>query len=211
MKISRLFFPIILFAATVSGTLAAAPSLGNITLHSGSTLSLSGDSTLHPFTSSAKDLRVTGMLDPQALGTRSTPMQGLDAILQHAAMKKLDVVIPVRSLTSKESGLDKNMYKALKADQCPEILFHMNSYQILNNATDRKASNAKVNGILTIACQEKSVILDAVLTPGTEGLRAQGGYTLLMTDYGVKPPSLMLGAIKVKDPVVINFDLQLGF
>jgi hypothetical protein len=30
-----------------------------------------------------------------------------------------------------------------------------------------------------------------------------------MTDFGLKPPSLMLGAFKVHDPVVVHFDLLL--
>ena len=30
-----------------------------------------------------------------------------------------------------------------------------------------------------------------------------------MTDYGVKPPSLMMGTMKVHDPVKLNFDVIL--
>jgi hypothetical protein len=31
-----------------------------------------------------------------------------------------------------------------------------------------------------------------------------------MTEYGVKPPSLMLGTMKVGDPVTVSFDLVLS-
>jgi hypothetical protein len=33
----------------------------------------------------------------------------------------------------------------------------------------------------------------------------------LMTDYGIKPPTLMMGTIKVRNPVSVHFDLQLGY
>ena len=30
-----------------------------------------------------------------------------------------------------------------------------------------------------------------------------------MSDYGLKPPKLMMGAFKVDDPIKVNFDLLL--
>jgi hypothetical protein len=36
-----------------------------------------------------------------------------------------------------------------------------------------------------------------------------GSYPLKMTEYGLKPPSLMFGRIKVAESVRVNFDLLL--
>jgi hypothetical protein len=40
-------------------------------------------------------------------------------------------------------------------------------------------------------------------------MRVKGSYDLRMTEYGLKPPSLMMGAMKVKELVKVNFDLLL--
>ncbi len=198
MNVLKSLVLVVCLIALVPARHAAAQGLG---LRSGSTLMLSGDSTLHPFYSTATQMQVSG--------TTSEPV--LESVLTRNTLKTFDVVIPVKGLKSKESGLDKNMYKALKADACPAITFHMASYDSQPDAAGTKVRQANVHGVLSIACQEKPVTLTAELTPGPESLRAKGSYTLLMTDYGVKPPSLMLGAIKVKDSVVIDFNLELGY
>jgi hypothetical protein len=38
----------------------------------------------------------------------------------------------------------------------------------------------------------------------------KGTKLLKMTDYGVKPPSLMFGTMKVADAVTVSFDLVLN-
>ena len=46
--------------------------------------------------------------------------------------------------------------------------------------------------------------------PGAAGaLRVTGKYALLMTDWNVQPPKLMMGALKVDPTITVNFDLQL--
>ena len=40
-------------------------------------------------------------------------------------------------------------------------------------------------------------------------LQVSGVYELRMSDYGLKPPKLMMGAFKVDDPIKVNFDLLL--
>jgi polyisoprenoid-binding protein YceI len=167
-----------------------------------------GDSTLHPFTSRTTQLKASGTLDPQVTAELSAPPI-FDAVLARSALKTFDVVIPVVSLKSKESGLDKNMDKALKAESCPDISFHLSNYSVSKDTTSAAAFHASVNGTLTIACQERPVTLETRLTSGPETLHVQGDYTLLMTDYGIKPPTMMMGTIKTKNPVVIHFDLQL--
>jgi polyisoprenoid-binding protein YceI len=184
---------------TTAYCLAAA-----LTLEPNSTLWLVGDSTLHPFTSRTSQIQTAAQVD---LGA-STAQDVLNAVLQRQGLKTFDVSIPVKSLKSNESGLDKNMYKALKADACPSIDFHMTQYKVKTSSAEEQPVRA--SGTLRVACQEKAVTLDTNVIPETGVLHVNGQYTLMMTDYGVKPPSMMMGAIKVKNPVVIHFDLLYG-
>jgi hypothetical protein len=43
----------------------------------------------------------------------------------------------------------------------------------------------------------------------TDALRVTGKYELNMKDFGVKPPTLMLGTMRVGEKVTVNFDLLL--
>ena len=36
-----------------------------------------------------------------------------------------------------------------------------------------------------------------------------GSYTVKMTEFGLKPPTLMMGTLKVNENVAVNFDLYL--
>ena len=159
-----------------------------LTLTSESALWLAGDSTLHPFTSRTSQLKLNAVLDAQE-ASAAPAKDVVQEILQQDGLKTFNLSIPVEALKSGHSGLDKNMYKALNSRECPSIDFQMLHYEV--------------------ACRQKAVTLEAALTPEPGALRVQGTYPLLMTDYGVTPPRLMLGAIKVKDEVVVHYDLRM--
>ena len=190
---------IVLLAALCLGRGANAVPPQTLSLQPESAIWLVGDSTLHAFTCLSKQFQVTAEADAP----------GTEAILQRNALKRLDVVVPVKTLQSKESALDKNMYKAMKAEQYPEILFRLATYEISASTTGASASHVKANGTLTIAGHEQPVVLEGEILPGMAGFRVQGQYKLRMSDYGIKPPTMMMGTIRVKDDVVVHFDLQL--
>ena len=66
-------------------------------------------------------------------------------------------------------------------------------------------------GALTIAGAEKSVNLDVTATRLSDGgIRADGELPLLMTDFGVKPPTAMLGTLRTSNKVTVKFSLLVG-
>jgi polyisoprenoid-binding protein YceI len=70
--------------------------------------------------------------------------------------------------------------------------------------------SVKLKGNLTIAGQEKPVTIDASLALDAGGaLRVKGSKEILMSEFGVRPPTLMMGTLKVRDRVVVNFDVVL--
>jgi polyisoprenoid-binding protein YceI len=132
-----------------------------------------------------------------------------DAILQKGALKQWELTIPVQNLKSGESGLDKNMYKSLKVKESPEITFKLMRYEVHRSTTIPSVTQISASGTLQVAGHERTIELQGLITPEPKGLHLEGEYPLLMTDFGIKPPTLMMGAIKVKDRVVIHFDLHL--
>ncbi len=123
------------------------------------------------------------------------------------AVQTVDVRIPVKSLSCGNGTMDKHMQHALKADEDPEIRFELKSYAV--GETTAAGTEVKATGVMTIAGSSKTVELTGLVTPTATGLRVQGETPLRMTEYGVKPPSLMLGTLKVADAITVHYDVVL--
>jgi polyisoprenoid-binding protein YceI len=175
-------------AARAATTIAVAPA---------GSLRLEGDSTLHKWESTATAAVINFTFADGA------PTSLYDAIIASKATGA-ELKVAVASLKSGESGLDKNMRKAMSADKYPDVVFRMNRYELMKDPT-----LAKVDGDLTIAGATRPVTIDMEARQTPEGVGLKGVYTLKMSDFGIKPPTLMLGAIKVSDRVAVRFDLTL--
>jgi polyisoprenoid-binding protein YceI len=68
------------------------------------------------------------------------------------------------------------------------------------------APRISLKGNLTISGTARPVTLD--LTVGDDG-HAAGRTTIVQSQYGIKPYSAMMGALKVKDSVDVEFDVTL--
>jgi len=73
--------------------------------------------------------------------------------------------------------------------------------------TGNDAYSFVVNGDLTLRGVTKRIAVPVAATITPQQLRVTGKYTLRQTDYGIKPYSAAGGTIKVKNEVVVNFDI----
>jgi polyisoprenoid-binding protein YceI len=73
----------------------------------------------------------------------------------------------------------------------------------------RSDSAATVVGNLSIAGQSRQVTLDLAMQPESGAVRITGRVPVRQTDFGVKPFTAMMGALKVKDEVDVGFDVTL--
>lgn len=155
----------------------------------GSVVRIEGTSTLHSWTMEGPS--INGQIEAPAPGHGNAPAKAV-------------VAIPVTSIKSEHAKMDKLMAEALKAKQHPEIRFEMTS------ATPRSTNGdtfvLETKGKLTIAGVTRDVAFDV------QGSRsADGRYTLTgqapirMTQYGIKPPTAMMGTIKTGDDVKVTF------
>jgi polyisoprenoid-binding protein YceI len=160
---------------------------------------LEGDSTLHKYKLNAAQFSINFALQ--------NPAGDVSKIVTSNSVKTFELHVPVAQLTSGEKGLDDNMRQALDAEKNPEIIFAMSSYQ--TTPADAGAFSAHMKGVLTIAGKQRTVTLDAKGTPSATGVRFVGTKRVLMTDYGVKPPVLMLGTLKTADAIDVRFDFTI--
>jgi polyisoprenoid-binding protein YceI len=187
--------------AAVALLALAAGARAQLVVAPGGSLRVEGDSTLHKWSSTATVVSMSFALADGA-------PQNLSEAIKASKVKSLDVKISVAGLKSGESGLDKNLRKAMNEEKYPDVTYHLDHYELAKGVAEGVMS-AKTSGQLTISGQTKPVTIDVEFKLGQDAAALKGSYTLEMSDYGIKPPSLMLGAIKVRDPVTIRFDLLL--
>lgn len=184
LTITSIFFMIFF----TSGLLVKAQTTYGVDA-SKSKIEVNGSSTLHDWEEQVTSLSGEGQIAVK------------DNVL--ASISSLKVTIPVKAIKSEHTLMDNNTYEALKNDDYPNITF------VLTRA-DISGANIKATGNLTIAGKTRSIEIAAtyqMLPNGTMAIK--GKAPLKMTDYGVNPPSVMMGTIKCGDPVTIDFDLIL--
>jgi hypothetical protein len=191
-------------AATHEGT----PAPAAIGLGAGSTLWLEGTSNLHEFESRTSQVVVAFTRDPET--QNATDVASLETMIRASAVRGLDLKVPVTSLHSGKSGLDKNLYKALHADDYPQIKFHLAHYTVTPRAAGNDTLNIHAEGVLTVAGKEQPSTLEARVYRGEHGVWLEGSELLLMSTFGIKPPTMMLGTLRVNDKIMIRYRLLLA-
>jgi polyisoprenoid-binding protein YceI len=188
-------------AAATAAVAAYGAFATPVTLTSG-VVSIVGTSNIHEYTASTKSVRVTRV----QLARWVVGPTFWDEIVKPGALEAFDVSIPAASLSSPKEGIDKNMQKALKVTEHPDITFQLRRIE----ARPGVANGLRAIGLLQIAGVEREVALD--LTTGRQdgGLNVHGEVAILMTDFGVVPPKAMLGMLKTDPKVTISFDTLLS-
>lgn len=181
---------------------AGAQETAKVPVSPESKLWIDGTSNLHEWSCKATSLEATVELDASAAARVS--------VAPPKALKRVEVKVPVKSLKCNHGGMDGNVYKALKADQSPEISYIMATFEAAqNNLTDDFVLHA--TGTLTIAGKENTLDMDVKATRLPDGtVKATGVVPIKMTDYGIKPPTAIFGRLKTGDEVKVNFELSVG-
>ena len=137
----------------------------------------------------------------------SAPNAAATVLAGEKAVGAVGFTIPVEKLECGNGQMNGHMRKALKSEEHPLITFSLSSYELSRSNDSLLVTMA---GSLTLGGTEKPVEIVALATTAPEGaLRVAGAYALRMTDFGLKPPTLMFGRIKVHDLVKVGFDVVL--
>jgi polyisoprenoid-binding protein YceI len=166
-----------------------AASAIQLTFASGSRVWVQGTSTVRGYR--CESTQVSGTAD-----AASTELAQIGAA-------RGEITIPLSTLDCRNGTMNGHMRTALKAAQNPTIRFRATG--VRTTATGAMT----MTGQLTIAGQTRDVTVNGTAAPDGNGLRVRGTHNLTMTDYGVHPPRLMAGTMRVHPPVTIGFDVVL--
>lgn len=115
--------------------------------------------------------------------------------------------VKAETLKSSKSGLDNNAYKALDTKKHPQVKFNANSAVV--TSTGSNSFTVKATGTLEIKGAKKTVTLEAKGTYNTDkSISMNGSYSFNMSEYGVEPPTVMMGTIKTGDKVKIDYNFK---
>ena len=194
---------------TVSALIAVTATAGaqsasaiRLRLDPTSEVSIEGTSSMHAF--HCKTNKINAYVDVDPGYTKD-----LTKVARPIVSVKVNIV--VRTLSCGNGQMDKNMYATLDADKNPLIKYTMSNYDILDGTKSPAAFVANTSGTLMISGQEKVINMKINAERLSDGkATAQAEEALLMTDFGIKPPSFMFGSLKVGNAITVKFNLKAG-
>jgi len=148
-----------------------------------SKVSVLGTSTLHDWHMSSNEFYQTGTL---------TYSEGAFTVSNYK------LYFPVKNLESGKETMNEYAQEALKMDKNPNIILSLTS------VTGTGAA-AKAMGTLNIAGFTKNVTIPVKIETTATANKVIGSTKIIMSEYGVEPPSVMFGTIECGDEVTIEF------
>lgn len=134
---------------------------------------------------------------------------------QHALFSNVRLRMRTRKFNCQNGKIDRDMYKALKADEFAFISIELletwyNPEQLKKAGTNQWfAVKAKVKLTITGVTKEQFIEAEAKKTADNQ-FSLRGEKSLLMTDYGIDPPGALFGLIKVNDLITFHFNLDIS-
>jgi polyisoprenoid-binding protein YceI len=199
---------LVLLALLVNAASPAPPDACKVIAAPGASLELEGDSTLRRYGARASQWTVEVGVDAARVAAARQSLD-VEALIRGHFIDAFALVVPVDKLASGDGRLDRHLHEALAADRHDEIRFRMDSYDVAGEPAPGTALVVTLHGRLTVAGSERPVDVAASGLRVRGGIRFRGRKDLLMTDYGIKPATLMLGAIKAANRVTVKFDVTL--
>lgn len=122
------------------------------------------------------------------------------------AFKNLSLTIPVEQIEAESGGLTKNLHKYLKGDDYPNITFELNN---VTNITEQADGSLLItaSGVISAAGTENPVEMQVTANVNNNGIQFTGQQELLMTNFGIDPPTAVFGTIRSRDEIRIEFDV----
>jgi len=156
-----------------------------------STMTIIGTSTLHDWEMNAENFK--GVMDVYRYD------DSLD-------IQDLQLSIPVKSLKSGKSAMDKNAYEALKADDHEMITYELK--EIVSQSPKPDGIKLITLGQLTVAGKTRTMRIPITAVYNKGEIALKGSTTFTMSSFGVEPPSFMFGSVTTGDEITINFSIN---
>lgn len=162
--------------------------------HEDSEMTVYGSSNVRDWTMSVPTVNGQLALQPASEGTVPS-------------LSRIQVQVPVKSLTSERGSQTEKAHKALEYNAYPTIYFNAQEIEVMPAAAV-DSFQVVAHGELIIAGARRTVDVTVKGTPMENGrYRFRGEHNLLLSDFDIDRPTALLGALRVADEVRLTFNL----
>ncbi len=115
--------------------------------------------------------------------------------------------MPVEEIETDSRRLTRNLQDYLKGDDYPIITFELT--QVNEVRMENGTALIIADGVITAAGQSHNVTMNVTAENSADGsILFSGAQELLMTDFGIDPPTAMLGSIRARDEMTIYYKVR---
>ena len=108
------------------------------------------------------------------------------------------VTVQVKNFQCPEDEMKQHLMDAMKPDKFPEIIYKLDKYEVAGTQT-------QATGSITIGGVTAPIAFPVSLKTAPDGVQIEGDTRLDMTKFGIEPPVVMLGMLKVGPQIRIAF------
>jgi polyisoprenoid-binding protein YceI len=192
-RVGRIFLAFVLTLVSVSLSQIAIAQAYTVRSYE---MTVSGTSNVHDWTMKALNAKCNATF---VIKTASP------AVI--TGVSALDFSMPVKGLKSEHDLMDSRTYSTLKADKYPNITFKLSSATVTPQGGNKYVIQAK--GGLTFAGVTREVVLNTTgVMNADKSITVTGKEKIKLSDWQIKAPSFMFGAMKVGNEVTVNFNLR---
>lgn len=189
IKLKHLFTSVLLIAFTFSSSVAQEIFKLD---ENNSKLVITGTSSIHDWEMVVKDFRCEASMVIKD-----------QSVIQ---ITDIDFSCKVADMTSNNKIMDGKAHKALGSSKHPEIKFRFEKGDMMNLLD----TPSKMKGNLLLAGIQKPVeVVFSIIAENQNLLKVEGRIPLKMSDFGIEPPTAMMGTLKTGDVVQIIYELTL--
>lgn len=178
-----------------------ANTFGKYAIQKESKIWIEGSSTVNEFTCLTYKIDGIGVLDTNI---NAAPIVG--APLPVALKANFSVVVTTMDCGNKMMNSD--MYNALKSDEHKYISYELKKVQLTENGNENGSYEAITLGTLSVAGKQIDIKMKVKLTQlAGNKYKVEGSKDILMSAFGVTPPTAMMGLIKAHDKLTFHIDI----
>jgi polyisoprenoid-binding protein YceI len=194
--------PITLTLVAVLAATARAQSIAELAVGEESRVWIEGSSNIHGWSCSATAIDATIAVDVSFKEDPDFPRY----------LKSVQVKVPVSALKCGHAAMEKSLRRALKAEDPTRPAYITAIFEAVRDGADTtNALSVSTVGALAIAGHENAVKMDVGTTRLPDGtIEARGAVPILMSDFGIEPPTALFGALRASNRVVVRFAMKLG-
>ncbi|MDR6844040.1 YceI family protein [Flavobacterium granuli] len=182
-KIKTIIISMALFAVSI-----ATNAQKGYNLDAKTSFSVFGTSTMHDWE----------MKSPSKTGTANLTVT--DSKL--ADINSIDITLPAENIKSDKKSMDKVAYETLKTDKFKNMKYVLKSAEKVNETTWNLTGTYTIAGVSKVLkTQVKTSVVNGVVN-------IQGSNKITFTEFGMKSPTAMFGAIKTGEELTIKFNLN---